>query len=193
MPSLPRPILEKRLDNEEKELAEKGYRFKREDVWAEREIATVAGKDKVKVARRYEISLKAKGFVRGEKGSPPTEFWDHEAWMYILQSYPFPLASGENRLGAPFRLTWLTPIFHPNISSGIKAGGEGIVCWDLFKQWKTLDNLYVIVKGSQLLIEHPYTLSPLRFESCRDAAFWFDRNKAALEGPKILREIQRTI
>lgn len=190
MPKLPRPVLEKRLDNEESELAAKGYKFTGEDLWKEQEVATVAGRDRVSVARRYEVSLRAKGFMRREKNVPPTEFWDHEAWIYVLDSYPFP--SDRSKLGAPFRITWLTPIFHPNISPGIKAGDEGIVCWELLKQWKKLDTLYGIVKGTQLLVEHPYTLSPLRFEICRDAALWFDRNKAALEGPKILREVQRS-
>lgn len=190
MPELPQPILERRLNNEEAELAAKGYKFTKEDLWKEQQVTTVAGGERLSVAKRYEISLRARGFLRREKNAPPAEFWDHQAWLYVLRSYPFP--SDRSRLGAPFRIVWLTPIFHPNISPGIKGGGEGIVCWELLKQWSKLDTLYGIVKGSQLLVEHPYTMSPLRFDICKDAALWFDRNKAALEGPRILREIQRS-
>lgn len=189
MPELPRPILERRLANEEAELSAKGYKFTAKDMWRDERITAVRGPENLAVAKRYEVLLKARGFAREDKNARPTELWDHEAWVYILRSYPFP--SDRSPLGAPFRIVWLTPIFHPNIARGIRVGGEGIVCWGLLKQWSKLDTLYGIVKGSELLVEHPYTLDPLRFESCRDAALWFDRNKEALEGPKILRQVQR--
>jgi ubiquitin-protein ligase len=174
MPKLPRALLERRLKNEEEELRSKGYSFRSRSVWAEANIPTVLGQETVPVAYAFDVRLKAKGLVRPNPNDDPSVLEEHEAQLSILESYPY--VTDKSRLGAPFRLLWTSPIFHPNIAQGTSAGGPGIVCWDLLKGliWTNLDTLFGIVKGLELLIEHPNTKSPLRFEQCIDAAKWFD-------------------
>lgn len=172
MPKLPRALLERRLKNEEEELRSKGYSFHSNALWADVNIPTVLGRETVPVAYRYDVSLKAKGLVKHSKNDDPSIIEDHQVQIFILDSYPYP--NPDRRLGAPFRMLWVSPIFHPNIAQGTSADGPGIVCWDLLKTATKLDTLLGILLGLESLIGHPNTKSPLRFEQCVDAAKWFD-------------------
>jgi hypothetical protein len=176
MPKLPQTLLERRLDNEEEEVSSKGYSFKSTPVWADVGIPSVAGQENVPVARRYDVRLTAKGYSRQDKHTDPAPSSEHQAQVFILRAYPYP--TDKSRLGAPFRVIWVSSIFHPNIAQGTSAGGSGIVCWDLLKTWAKLDTLYGIVKGLELLIEHPNTKSPLNLPDCIAAAKWFESRKS---------------
>ncbi len=171
MPKLPKNILERRLDNEEKDLKSRGYSFQAEGVWKDMIIGSIAGTETLPVARKYEVEVFAKGFVRVPKEAEPKELPKHKTRLYILEAYPYP--TDKSDVGAPVRIVWLTSIFHPNISPGMEAKGKGIVCWGIMKEWTNLDTLYGIVKGLELLIEHPNVKSPLNIPECLDAAKWF--------------------
>lgn len=187
MPKLPRYKLEERLNNEEEILKGKGTYFSRADIWKELEITSytrVIQTERLFVAREYTVDLKAKGFVRSSLEPTPRNLWDHKADIYILDSYPYPTDRSE--VGAPVRILWLTPIFHPNIRNGLEAGGDGAICWLLMTEWTNLDTLYGIVRGLELLIESPNTASPLRDSESLAAAKWFKEQMPVLKGPKIL-------
>ncbi len=173
------------MANEEKDLKEKGYSFKAEGVWSDVVITSIGGTESLPVARKYEVELKASGLGRKARTAEPTQLRNHRAIVYVLDSYPYP--TDKSKVGAPVRIVWLTPIFHPNISPGLEAKGQGVVCWGIMKEWTNLDTLFGIVKGLELLIEHPNTKSPLKIDECQDAAKWFDQNKKALQGPKIVK------
>lgn len=176
MPRLPQALLERRLRNEEEELRGKGYSFESTPIWNDVSIASVIGQETVPVARRYDVRLKASGLTRQGIADDPTKISEHQAQVFILISYPYP--TDKSQLGAPFRVVWLSSIFHPNIAKGVSTGGTGIVCWQLLKDWTNLDTLFGIVKGLELLIEHPNPKSALNLEECKAAAKWYDSHKS---------------
>jgi hypothetical protein len=185
----PPDVLRKRLDNEEKELADKSYQFSKEEVWKEIEVLGERP-EKLPVAKKYSLSIKARGFWRLNPSAPPKPIWDHKFLLYVLDSYPFISKS----TGVPLRATWLTPLFHPNIANGVEARGTGFVCWPVLKdKWTHLDTLYGIVRGLQILVENPNIGDreedrPLRFDECQAAYRWFRENPSVLSSPKILEE-----
>jgi hypothetical protein len=189
LPKFPSEVLKKRLDNEEKELAAKGYQLSKEDVWKEIEVVGERP-ESIPAARKYSLLIKARGFWRPRPGAPPKPIWEHKVLLYVLDSYPF-ISKGT---GVPLRAIWLTPIFHPNIANGVEAKGTGFVCWPVLKdKWTHLDTLYGIVRGLQILIENPNLGDseedrPLRFDECQAAYRWFRENPQALSAPKILGE-----
>jgi ubiquitin-protein ligase len=183
--------LKDRLNNEEKKametLREKfGLEIKSEDVWNYVVLPTTLGEERVFVARRYLISLRARGYEYDRRlKMPKTRVW-HSFLLYILKSYPYP----DTRLlfKAPFRVTWVSPIFHPNIMNGIEAGDKGIVCWDAFR--KTLApkiDISSIVIGIKFLIENPNPDNPL--SKCKEAAEWFKKHPELLKRPMIKKEL----
>jgi hypothetical protein len=189
LPKFPPEVLRKRLDNEEQELAAKGYEFSKEDVWKETEVVGERP-EKIPVARKYSLSIKARGFWKPKSNAPPKPIWDHKVLLYVLDTYPFISKS----TGVPLRAIWLTPLFHPNIANGVEAKGTGFVCWPVLKdKWTHLDTLYGIVRGLQILVENPNLGDteedrPLRFDECQAAYKWFRENPRVLSSPKILEE-----
>ena len=169
-------ILLKRLANEEKELRRLGYTFTVEDLHeGERgkklKISTVVGEEEVEVVKRYRIKIRARGYEKRNGRIIPRN--EHETYIYVLRSYPLPVSS--SKLGAPLRFTWITPIFHPNISNGIEAGGKGIVCWYILQEWLTIINLLSVVKGLERLVENPNPDDALNLPETREAAIWYKR------------------
>lgn len=170
------PLLLKRLENEEFELEEsKGRIFKSEDYYEGEngkiiKLVTISGEEEIEVVRKYRVKLYAAGYekVMGEIKRRDI----HEVNIYILRHYPLPSPS---KLGAPVRFQWVTPIFHPNISNGVEAGGLGVVCWNILKEWIPNFTLLHIVEGLERLVESPNPDDALMYPECKEAALWFRR------------------
>jgi len=175
---LPLEFVLRRLDNEEKEMAELVVRYHREELRSKPKdvvVATSIGYETIRPIRRYDVEFKAPGFMLPLKSSVPIPLMDHAVRIFILPNYPFP--DDSSRLGAPIRFEWVTPIFHPNISPGPRYGGTGVVCWDILKKWVKMFNLKTIVEGLKLLVSNPNPEDPLRLPPiCTQAAEYFKKN-----------------
>jgi hypothetical protein len=149
LPRLPREVLERRLDAEERQLAESGYEFSKEDVWKEIEIdeKSTRIREKLRIARKYRITIDARGFQKIGNSVSAQPIWSHRVLLYVLDTYPFQ----DVRAGLPIRATWLTPIFHPYIDNGIEVGGTGGIDW--FPKSLLLHD---IVVGLRTLVESPW-------------------------------------
>jgi len=171
-----------RLKNEEDEVRKAGYNIihrleffnaKKGIEYKMIEVPTVYGIELVPVVIKYRFGVHAQGYVRSDKGLVE-QLWDHVFDLYVLRSYPFPLATC--RLGAPIRIVWITPIFHPNIAPGADYGGTGVVCWRAFTKWTTIMNMLNIVEGVKQLIENPDPNDPIYNPPiCLEAAEYFKR------------------
>jgi ubiquitin-protein ligase len=171
-----------RLNNEEEEVKKAGYTIiNRQEYFdikkrIEAEIIpvpTVYGIEEVPAVVRYRYKINAQGYVKNLSGKIE-QLWEHIFDLYILRSYPFPLAT--SRLGAPIRIVWVTSIFHPNIAPGINYGGTGVVCWRAFTKWTPILNMLNIVEGIKQLVENPEPDDPIRNPSiCLEAAEFFKR------------------
>lgn len=177
MPRLPMPLLKKRLLREEQELKENGYSFNVVDLsTGERgrliKVPTTEGEEFVEVVKRYRFIIKARGYEKTPEGEiRPRD--THEFYLYVLRHYPF--SDPSSRFGAPIRFKWLTPIFHPNISNGVLAGGKGIVCWHILENWMTSMSLLSVLKGIKFLVEKPNLSDYLIFPETREAAMWYEK------------------
>lgn len=69
-------------------------------------------------------------------------------------------------------VTWLTDIFHPNISP---PSDGGVVCTRLLQEWRAERSLLSLVEGIASLVEHPNKDEPLSFDSCLSAAEYFSK------------------
>lgn len=183
MPKLPRELFERRLANEEAELRAQDIEVKREEVWRELELETVAGREKVPVARKYTLTFPAKGYWWKLPDEPPQPLSEHKVAIYVLETYPY---VSDGRFGAPIRIEWLSPIFHPNIARGVEAGGNGVVCYRILNEWSRLDTLSSVVRGLRLLIENPDLRDPLRYEENRLARDWFGQHMDIGGKPKVI-------
>jgi len=172
---LPLKRLLQRLNNEEEECRREGYEFTRINLLKENKpqkitVPTVYGSEKVSAIRRYTFNFRALGYWK--QGSSITQYWDHMVDIYILRHYPY--SDPDKRLGAPIRLVWLTPIFHPNIAPGVQYGGTGVVCWALLRKTLKTINLLSIVKGLEYLVQNPEPNDPLVHPPiCLEAARYF--------------------
>lgn len=185
-------MLLNRLRNEEKELEksnskilekQKFYDISKKREFKEIEVPTVYGIEKVPAVVKYRIEVEAQGFVL-DANARIVPLNQHVFDLYVLRSYPFPM---ERRLGAPIRIEWITPIFHPNIAPGRSYGGTGVVCWRALAQWTTQLNLSNIVEGVKLLIENPDVNDPIHNPPiCLRAAEYFKLNPP----PKVIRREQ---
>lgn len=179
-----------RLNNEEKELEkttskilekQKFYDISKKREFKEIEIPTVYGLEKVPAFMKYRIEVEAQGYVldANEKIVPLNH---HTFDLYVLRNYPFP---SERKLGAPIRIVWITPIFHPNIAPGKDYGGTGVICWRALVKWTTTLSLLNVVEGVKLLIENPDVDDPIHNPPiCMRAAEYFRLNPP----PKIVRK-----
>jgi len=169
---LPMKLLLKRLENEEEELKTRGYKFS-SDTYVNGEsgrtikLTTIHGEEVIEVVKRYRIIIHADGYEKVD--SKIKERSSHEVYIYILRHYPLP---SPTKLGAPVRFQWITPIYHPNISNGVEAGGLGVVCWNIIKEWIPSFTLPHIVEGLERLVESPNPDDALLYPECREAATW---------------------
>ena len=182
MSYLPLKLLLRRLKHEEEDLKKNNIWFARYDFYDESKgkefeyvyVPTIYEYEKVPVVVKYTVRIEAQGYWKtGTIRKKIIEWKNHTFEIYILRNYPYPDISGKYRLGAPIRLRWLSPIFHPNIAPGPGYGGDGVVCWDILKKWIRIFNLISIIKGIKFLIENPNPDDPLRYPICKEAAMWF--------------------
>lgn len=104
----------------------------------------------------------------------------HRFAMTITADYPFQKP----------QVSWLTPIFHPNI---MMPEDGGFLCNKLLDDWSFNSTLLMFVKGIEYLLLNPNPLSPFGTETCTLAAEYF--NKAHMVGvplasvplPKVVR------
>jgi len=179
---LPMKLLLKRLENEENDLRTSNeiIRFSKTDYYfgekgKEISVYTVYGWEDVETVRTYDIEFKAQCYYRPKKGMDPLPLNSGAVRIYVLRWYPY--YDDSRRLGAPVRLVWLTPIFHPNIAPGEKFGGNGVVCWNLLKKSITKISLIAIINGLRILISNPYPDDPISFpEICKEAAEYFKKH-----------------
>ena len=173
---LPLKLVLKRLENEERELRALGYEFKREDFHDGKdgrviELYTINGREKLNVIVRYRVTIRARGYEKKPTGEivPRNR---HEVYIYVLRHYPM---VDTRKYGAPVRFQWITPIFHPNISNGIEAGGLGIVCWYILKEWIPSFTLPKLVEALASLVENPNPHDALIYPETNEAAKWYMR------------------
>jgi ubiquitin-protein ligase len=177
---LPLEFVFKRLENEEKEIGDIVIRYSKEDFTNGKKIgiATVLGYEIIAPVRVYNVEFKAEGLMLPYKSTTPIPFSNHAASIYILRNYPFP--DDSSKLGAPVRIEWISPIFHPNIAPGRKYGGTGVVCWQALKKWMKTFNLRGLILGLRILVENPNPDDPLKFPPvCLQAAEYFKKVKTS--------------
>ena len=178
----------KRLKNEERELLRNKYKitkyiyYNKKREFTEVEVPTVYGLEAIPVVVRYRINIWALGYEL-DPSNRVRQRWNHTFDLYIMRNYPLPYTS--RRLGAPIRIVWVTPIFHPNIAPGEDYGGTGVVCWNVFKKWLPAMNLLSIVRGVENLVANPDPGDPIHNPPiCLKAAEYFKNNPP----PKVVRK-----
>ncbi len=148
------------------------------EVWKRTKIPSTK-ESPLPVARKYSIDISAVGFIEPGPGTEPLMINRHKFDLFILQTFPDAVDEIDGALlGAPVRFCWRSAIFHPNIRTGIDAGGVGYVCWDLVTKengWSRDERLLTIIEGIHLLVEKPNLKSPLNHTECRRARDWYDR------------------
>jgi ubiquitin-conjugating enzyme E2 C len=94
--------------------------------------------------------------------------YHHRFSMTITEDYPFHKP----------QVTWLTPIFHPNI---MMPEDGGFLCNKLLDDWSFNSTLLMFIKGIEYLLLNPNPASPFGTETCTLAAEYFNRvQKVAL-------------
>ncbi|MFH0922462.1 MAG: ubiquitin-conjugating enzyme E2, partial [Candidatus Micrarchaeota archaeon] len=86
----------------------------------------------------------------------------HSVQIDLLRSFPYP---------GSVEITWLTPIFHPNIREQ-----DGIVCIQLINEWAAGQTIASVVNALKQLLKNPNPHDPLN----RDAANYFIAHPDAL-------------
>jgi len=145
LPWLPDAIWRRRLESEFSLMQQSGVPF-------------TASVDKTS----YEIVLAKPGLEKA--GSLVRRRTDHK--VRILLKREFPYAGG-------IEVTWITPIFHPNIRPT-----DGKVCIQLVNQWAEGQTVKQVVEALDHLLEYPNPASPLNHE----AADYFEDHPDALAG-----------
>lgn len=132
MTFLPEAIWRRRLGSELRQMRESGERFS-------------SNAD----ATEYEIEIAGRGLYKD--GGAVKERGSHRVGVKLMRSYPY--AGG-------IEVTWLTPIFHPNIRAA-----DGRVCIQLLNNWGATSSLVLLAGGLRQLLEHPNPLDPLDYEA----------------------------
>lgn len=147
MPSLPEPIWRRRIDREFALMQQSGYAFS-------------SNADKTE----YELALEGPGLsLEGNAVLPRTT---HSVRIRLTREFPY--AGG-------IEVTWLSPIFHPNIRSE-----DGKVCIQLLNAWSADVTVANLVAGIISLLEHPNPSDPLN----KPAADYFLAHPDALNSPR---------
>jgi ubiquitin-protein ligase len=86
----------------------------------------------------------------------------HRISLSISNDYPFHKP----------QVTWLTPIFHPNI---MMPEDGGFLCNKLLEDWSFNSTLLMFIKGIEYLLMNPNPSSPFGTDTCTLAAEYFNR------------------
>jgi len=138
MPFLPEAIWKRRLESEHQELNAAGIDFE-------------SSQDNT----TYLLRLRAPGYEKTQQGIK--ERYEHEVRIVLQREYPYP---------GGLEVTWITPIFHPNIRAS-----DGRVCLHLLTHWGAAITLAELAKGLVYILEHPNPADPLD----KEAAVWFSQ------------------
>ncbi len=144
MPSLPEPVWRRRLQREH-------------EIMSESRASFTCNADRTE----YTITLHAPGLVLEESGAVRMQD-AHRVRIRLGREYPY--AGG-------LEVTWLTPIFHPNIRQE-----DGKVCIQLLNAWSADVTVANIVEGLAHLLEKPNPSDPLN----KPAADYFMAHPNAL-------------
>ncbi|HEV8290206.1 MAG TPA: ubiquitin-conjugating enzyme E2 [Candidatus Norongarragalinales archaeon] len=148
---LPDAIYQRRLESELEEMRKSGEKFS-------------ATTDKTE----YVVQLSAPGLQK--TGNAITQRQEHQVRIRLKRAYPYP---------GGLEVTWLTPIFHPNIRP------DGVVCIQLINKWSAAQTVTSVVKALRQLLENPNPASPLNL----DAAEWLKRNPRGIaDAPQVPRK-----
>ena len=104
----------------------------------------------------------------------------HRLMMSISQEYPFQKP----------QVTWMSPIFHPNI---MMPEDGGFLCNKLLDDWSFNSTLLMFIKGIEYLLMNPNPTSPFGTRTCTLAAEYFNRAGkvsppvASVPLPKVVR------
>ncbi|MEM0449392.1 MAG: ubiquitin-conjugating enzyme E2 [Methanomassiliicoccales archaeon] len=108
--------------------------------------------------------------------------YHHRFSLTITADYPFQKP----------QVTWLTPIFHPNI---MMPEDGGFLCNKLLDEWSFNSTLLMFIKGIEYLLLNPNPSSPFGTETCTLAAEYFNRTRKtggpliSVPLPKVVREV----
>lgn len=154
MPRLPEAIWRRRLENEFAELKASGISF-------------AANADKTE----YTIALRGKGVFLSSGAIKPVD--SHKVRVRLLRDYPYP---------GGLEVTWLTPIFHPNIRSE-----DGRVCIQLLNAWSEGLSLSSLAAGLKQLLENPNPQDPLN----KEAAKYFSEKQGIAHAQPLPRKLEK--
>ncbi len=138
---LPDSVFERRLQNERQLLTQSGKLVK-------------ASPD----SRQFEVQISGPGLQQvasATAGSAKTiqPITLHRVRIDIARGFPYP---------GGFDVTWLTPIFHPNIRPT-----DGKVCIRILSQWSPSNTLLSLVDGMERLLKEPNPNDPLNIDAAR--------------------------
>jgi len=134
LPQLPESIWRRRLESEAEEMKASGANFESNPEHTE-----------------YRIHLSGMALYR-ESGLPKKRF-EHEVLIRLKREYPYP---------GGIEVTWLTPIFHPNIRES-----DGKVCILLVNEWAETQTVKSVVAALRQLLDNPNPASPLNKEAAK--------------------------
>jgi len=100
-----------------------------------------------------------------------TPRYHHRFRLVIGKDYPFTKPT----------VTWLTPIFHPNI---MLPEDGGHVCTKLLEGWSFGSTLITFIKGVESMLTCPNPASPFGTDSCTAAAEYFNGGRGGV--PEVL-------
>jgi len=134
MSQLPESIWRRRLESEYEEMRSSGARFEAN-----------AGHTQYKLFLTGGALYRDGGAIRKRS--------DHEVLITLKREYPYP---------GGIEVTWLTPIFHPNIREN-----DGKVCILLVNEWAEGQTVKNVVDALKQLLENPNPDSPLNKEAAQ--------------------------
>lgn len=93
--------------------------------------------------------------------------YSHRFRMTIDKNYPYSKPT----------VTWLTPIFHPNI---MMPEDGGHMCTKLLEDWDFNSTIISFIKGVEALLVTPNPTSPFGTDSCTAAAEYYNKGPSSL-------------
>ncbi len=145
---LPPKIWKRRLENEYRQLKETPLKFEVNADYTE-----------------YVLSVNGPGLYR--EGERVIERNKHAVKIELNRNYPYP---------GGIEITWLTPIFHPNIRE------DGKVCIQLVNDWAENQTVSNVVSALHYLLENPNPSDPLN----KEAAAYFEGKTKEPKKPRIV-------
>lgn len=103
----------------------------------------------------------------------------HRLRISVSRDYPF----------VKPKVTWLTPIFHPNI---MMPEDGGYLCTKLLEEWSFNSTLITFIKGVESLVMSPNPGSPFGTDSCTAAAEYFNNGERRLP-PMLSAPVPRVV